>query len=219
MLVPAGGAEKTLRHDKIRCDDTRPCVGCRRRGLGADACIDGCEPCRRARLRCDGGAPCARCMARGYACVGEPPAGVGVSVEARKFPGALRPIAPVATEHPPRKAKLPCKACRKDNQKCEDHRPCGRCVLRGTACERVGRGPKMISVRCESCRATNKRCEDARPCQFCIARGCACIDPPRKGRGQGTRVKAACINCRNEKIRCDGSRWAMKLPLRDERQS
>ncbi|KDQ61521.1 hypothetical protein JAAARDRAFT_512642 [Jaapia argillacea MUCL 33604] len=104
------------------------------------------------------------------------------------------------------RAKLACMACRRDNKKCEDQRPCSRCVTRAEECVHVGRGPKLVKLRCAGCRRDNKRCEDARPCQHCIDKGEECVDTPRRGRGHGTRVKAACTNCRRDKIRCDGGR-------------
>ncbi|KAI0272490.1 hypothetical protein BC834DRAFT_856998 [Gloeopeniophorella convolvens] len=181
------------RHDKVRCDDTRPCGGCRKKGLTAEQCVDGCEACRRARVRCEGGVPCARCMSLRLECADDPlPA---------KSPTALH-----LQDKPSERAKLACKNCRRDNKKCEDQRPCGRCVLRGDECIHVARGPKLVKVRCQFCREANRRCEDVRPCRYCAARGGECVDPPRKGKGHGTRVKAACVKCRQDKVRCDGQR-------------
>lgn len=118
---------------------------------------------------------------------------------------------PVASVKPPRangtdRAKLACTNCRRDNKKCDDQRPCARCVARSEECIHVGRGPKLVKLRCENCRQDNKRCEDARPCKFCVDGQKQCITQPRRGRGHGTRVKAACVSCRRDKIRCDGVR-------------
>lgn len=93
----------------------------------------------------------------------------------------------------------------------------------------VGRGPKLVKLRCEGCRVDNKRCEDSRPCKHCITKGMPCVNLPRKGRGHGNRVKAACTSCRQvhvfnptvfsikldlhrrDKIRCDGARSIRNL--------
>ncbi|KAI0061006.1 hypothetical protein BV25DRAFT_823473 [Artomyces pyxidatus] len=196
LLWPKRAAKAcaNCRHDKIKCEDGRPCSGCRKKGLSADQCINGCEACRRARVRCEGGTPCARCHDLHLACADDAmaPKRLGRAKSAQDLKGE--------------RAKLACKSCRRDNKKCEDQRPCGRCVMRGEECVHVARGPKLVKARCQMCRETNRRCEDPRPCKYCVERACECIDPPRKGKGHGTRVKAACTNCRHDKVRCDGNR-------------
>ncbi|KAI0042192.1 hypothetical protein FA95DRAFT_609027 [Auriscalpium vulgare] len=196
MLWPkrAVKACANCRHDKIKCEDGRPCGGCRKKGLSAEQCVNGCEACRRARVRCEGGSPCDRCHDMQLACEDD-------SAQPKRLSRTKSPQN-VKTE----RAKLACKACRRDNKKCEDERPCGRCIVRGEDCVHVARGPKLVKARCQACRDLNKRCEDVRPCRFCVERQCDCVDPPRKGKGHGTRVKAACMNCRHDKIRCDGQR-------------
>ena len=77
--------------------------------------------------------------------------------------------------------------------KCDDHRPCSRCVARSEECVHVSRGPKLVKLRCEGCREDNKRCEESRPCKYCVENLKECIVVPRKGRGHGTRVKAVRI--------------------------
>lgn len=74
--------------------------------------------------------------------------------------------------------------------KCDDQRPCSRCVARSEECVHVGRGPKLVKLRCEGCRQDNRKCEDARPCRHCTEQGRECVSVQRKGRGHGTRVKA-----------------------------
>ena len=110
-----------FRHNKIRCDDgrcylscpgklmvtltcgDRPCGGCRKRGLTAAQCIDGCDACRRTRLRCDGGIPCDRCRLLGIRCIEEP---------------GLHAVKPHDVYSPsPERVKLACKSCRRDNKK------------------------------------------------------------------------------------------------------
>ncbi|ETW78657.1 hypothetical protein HETIRDRAFT_172210 [Heterobasidion irregulare TC 32-1] len=167
----------SCRHDKIRCDDLRPCSGCRKKGFVEAQCIDGCEQCRRSRTLCQGGLPCARCNKLRLDCSDDPKLGLTMMAE----PAAKAPCD---------RAKTACLACRRDNKKCEDQRPCARCVARSEPCVHVSRGPKMVKVRCQSCREINKRCEDARPCHFCSDTGKECFDLPRKGKGHGTRVKA-----------------------------
>lgn len=106
------------------------------------------------------------------------------------------------------RAKLACRACRRDNKKvcgnivpisnqttislsqCGDVRPCQRCQLRHEDCIHVDKGPKVVHLRCENCRNDNKRCEDVRPCSSCLEEGKDCIQLGRRGRGHGTRVKA-----------------------------
>ncbi|KAI0255868.1 hypothetical protein BJV78DRAFT_580019 [Lactifluus subvellereus] len=198
----------------MRRDESRPCAGCRKKGLTAEQCVYGCEACRRALARCEGGAPCLRCVSMHLNCAH----------------GAILPLTTLQSRgKSDKRAKLACKNCRRDNKKvssqrtnanegrapsltdalhsqCEDQRPCKRCVLRGDECIHVARGPKLVKVRCQPCRETNRRCEDARPCQSCSTHGEMCINPPKKGRVNGTRVKVACVKCRQDKVRCDGQR-------------
>ncbi|KAH9995377.1 hypothetical protein BJV74DRAFT_330599 [Russula compacta] len=192
-----GGVKRTVkacascRHDKTRCDETRPCGHCHRKGLTAEQCVFGCEACRQARACCEGGVPCTRCMSMHLNCVD----------------GATMPLTALHWQGKSGgRAQLACKNCRRDNKKCEDQRPCRRCVMRSDECVHVVRRPKLVKVRCQSCRGANRRCEEARPCYHCSTRGEVCIDPPRKGRGQGMRVKVACVKCREHKVRCDGQR-------------
>lgn len=192
----------SCRHDKIRCDDLRPCSGCRKKGFAEAQCIDGCEQCRRSRTLCQGGLPCARCHKLRLDCSDDPKLGLTMMAE---------PAAKALCD----RAKTACLACRRDNKKCEDQRPCARCVARSEPCVHVSRGPKMVKVRCQSCRETNKRCEDARPCHLCSDTGKECFDLPRKGKGHGTRVKAACTNCRRDKVRCDGDRPCLSCYRKD----
>ncbi|KAF8892228.1 hypothetical protein BD779DRAFT_1511725 [Infundibulicybe gibba] len=190
----------SCRRDKIRCDGLRPCGGCSKKGYTANQCVDGCEPCRRARVRCEDGKPCQRCREMRIECVEETMAPIS-----RQDPPPTSQARP-ARANAAERAKLACTNCRRDNKKCDDQRPCSRCIARSEECIHVGRGPKLVKLRCEGCRQENKRCEDARPCRYCLESGKQCITTPRKGRGHGTRVKAACTNCRRDKIRCDGVR-------------
>ncbi|KAF8906248.1 hypothetical protein CPB84DRAFT_1770349 [Gymnopilus junonius] len=184
------------RRDKTRCDGARPCGGCIKKGYTADQCTDGCESCRRARLRCEDGRPCRRCLEMEIDCA-----------EESNVLGQ-RPLTPPLTSRAARgdRAKLACSSCRRDNKKCDDQRPCSRCIARGDECIHIARGPKLVKLRCEGCRIDNKRCEDSRPCKYCIDSSKQCVIVPRKGRGHGTRVKAACMSCRRDKIRCNGDR-------------
>ncbi|KAJ7917516.1 hypothetical protein B0H13DRAFT_1608256, partial [Mycena leptocephala] len=179
------------RRDKVRCDGARPCSGCARKSL---QCLDGCDPCRRARARCEktGGDSCVRCDLKELECTEEP-----TTVHA-----SPSLTSPVSTE----RAKAACQNCRNDNKKCDNQRPCSRCVARSEACIPLSRGSKQTKPRCEGCRKRNVRCDDARPCQSCITAGTECVSLVRKGPGCGTRVRAACVNCRRNKIRCDGAR-------------
>ncbi|KIM44683.1 hypothetical protein M413DRAFT_442637 [Hebeloma cylindrosporum] len=104
------------------------------------------------------------------------------------------------------RVKLACSSCRRDNKKCDDQRPCSRCIARSQECIQATRVPKLVKLRCEGCRADNRQCEESRPCKPCLESARECITLPRKGRGQGGRVKAACMACRRDKIRCDGDR-------------
>jgi hypothetical protein len=122
----------------------------------------------------------------------------------RQNPSTIAPRS--VRPHGSDRAKLACQNCRRDNKKCEDQRPCSRCVARSENCVHVGRGPKLVKLRCEGCRLDNKKCEDVRPCKHCTDLGKQCVNVMRKGKGHGTRVKAACTCCRRDKIRCDGVR-------------
>ncbi|PPQ76252.1 hypothetical protein CVT26_008287, partial [Gymnopilus dilepis] len=157
-----------------------PCGGCAKKGFTAEQCTDGCEPCRRSRSRCEDGRPCRRCLEMKIDCTDE------------SNTVAQRPLTPPVPSRPGRgeRAKLACSSCRRDNKKCDDQRPCSRCVARGEECIHIARGPKLVKLRCEGCRADNKRCEDSRPCKYCVESSKQCIVVPRKGRGHGTRVKA-----------------------------
>ncbi|KAJ7504285.1 hypothetical protein B0H11DRAFT_2349702, partial [Mycena galericulata] len=179
------------RRDKVRCDGERPCSGCSKKHL---QCLDGCEPCRRARARCEKTGPrCTRCVDKNIECMEE---------SATLLPH----IAPAAHAVSNERAKSACQNCRNDNKKCDDQRPCSRCVARSETCVPVAPNPKQARLRCEGCRKQNIRCEDARPCQNCVKAGTECVNIVRQARGCGTRVKAACISCRRSKTRCDGAR-------------
>jgi len=185
------------RRDKIRCDGARPCSGCLKKATDI-LCIDGCAPCRRAREVCDGRKPCRNCEERLLDCE-----------EEATSPISRPEVIPLEMPPPVRageRAKLACLACRRDNKKCGDQRPCPRCVSRSEECIHVGRGPKIVKSRCQACRDQNWKCEDVRPCRHCAELGVQCYDAPRKGRGHGTRVKAACIGCRRNKIQCGSER-------------
>ncbi|KAJ7180767.1 hypothetical protein C8R46DRAFT_1070530 [Mycena filopes] len=181
------------RRDKVRCDGARPCSGCSRKSL---QCLDGCDPCRRARARCEksGDGACNRCQERDLECTEEE--------QHMVHPAPVYLTAPTATD----RVRTACQNCRNDNKKCDNERPCSRCVSRSEDCVPLQRGPKQARTRCEGCRKRNVRCEDARPCQNCVTAGTECINLARQGRGCGTRVKAACISCRRNKVRCDGGR-------------
>jgi len=110
------------------------------------------------------------------------------------------------------RVKLACSSCRRDNKKvlapplflsavhrnpcylnlwkCDDQRPCSRCIARSQECIPTNRGPKLAKLRCEGCRADNGQCEESRPCKPCLESSRQCVTVPRKGRGQGGRVKA-----------------------------
>ena len=47
-------------------------------------------------------------------------------------------------------------SCR-DNKKCDDNRPCMRCVTRNEECVHVERTPKTVKYRCVNCRKDNKK--------------------------------------------------------------
>ncbi|KDR80688.1 hypothetical protein GALMADRAFT_241076 [Galerina marginata CBS 339.88] len=193
----ASKACASCRRDKIRCDGARPCTACAKKGYTAEQCTDGCEPCRRARLRCEDGKPCRRCLELNIECTDES------TISSQR---SLTPPPANRTARGGDRAKLACSSCRRDNKKCDDQRPCSRCIARGEECIHVSRGPKLVKLRCEGCRDDNKRCEDSRPCRYCLESCKQCIIVPRKGRGHGTRVKAACTSCRRDKIRCNGDR-------------
>ncbi|KAF4592920.1 hypothetical protein EYR38_008626 [Pleurotus pulmonarius] len=179
----------SCRRDKIRCDGTRPCSNCSKKGYPPEQCVDGCENCRRARVRCEEGKPCYRCRQLQLECVED--------LQQIGFTGQDPIPSSSSTRAPPPqrpngsdRAKLACQNCRRDNKKCDDQRPCSRCIARSEECVHVARGPKLVKLRCEGCRQDNKRCEDARPCAHCLELGRECVSVPRKGRGHGTRVKA-----------------------------
>ncbi|KAL4062594.1 hypothetical protein J3A83DRAFT_4310514 [Scleroderma citrinum] len=190
----------SCRRDKIRCDGAKPCGACVKKGYTVDQCTDGCESCRRARVRCEGGKPCLRCRDMHLECADEQNAPVVRSE------GAPPVLVLRSNRRKSERAKLACLSCRRDNKKCDNQRPCSRCVARGEECVHVGRGPKLVKLRCENCRQENRKCEDARPCRECTEQGKDCVNVQRRSRGHGTRVKAACTNCRRDKVRCEGAR-------------
>ncbi|KAF9224030.1 hypothetical protein BS17DRAFT_92266 [Gyrodon lividus] len=189
----------SCRRDKIRCDGAKPCGGCLKKGYTIDQCVDGCENCRKARVRCEGGKPCLRCRDTHLECA------EGQIVPVMRS-DAAPPVLVLRNRQKSERAKLACQNCRRDNKKCDDQRPCSRCVARGEGCVHVGRGPKLVKLRCEGCRQENRKCEDARPCKQCVEQNKECVNLQRKGRGHGTRVKAACATCRRDKVRCEGAR-------------
>ncbi|KAI6041316.1 hypothetical protein EDC04DRAFT_3089265 [Pisolithus marmoratus] len=190
----------SCRRDKIRCDGAKPCGACVKKGYTADQCTDGCESCRRARVRCEGGKPCLRCRDMHLECAEEQAMSLARSEMASPIL-VLR-----SSRRRGERAKLACMSCRRDNKKCDDQRPCSRCVARSEECVHVARGPKLVKLRCESCRQENRKCEESRPCQQCVEQGKECVNVQRRSRGHGTRVKTACTNCRRDKVRCEGIR-------------
>ncbi|KLO09568.1 hypothetical protein SCHPADRAFT_561204 [Schizopora paradoxa] len=183
--------------DKIRCDGARPCSGCLKKGIYV-LCIDGCAQCRRSREICDGRKPCQNCDERHLDCEEEDSSPVSRQ--------EVIPLAMPSQAKAGERAKLACLACRRDNKKCGDQRPCSRCISRSEECIHINRGPKIVKSRCHACREQNRKCEDVRPCRHCAELGEQCYDLPRKGRGHGTRVKTACIACRRNKTQCESSR-------------
>ncbi|KAG8221033.1 hypothetical protein J3R82DRAFT_2543 [Butyriboletus roseoflavus] len=168
---------------------TRPCGACVKKGYSIDQCIDGCESCRKARVRCEGGKPCQRCREIDQECTDE-------QITTGTRSDVAPPVFVIRNRQKSERAKLACQNCRRDNKKCDDQRPCSRCIARNEECVHVGRGPKLVKLRCEGCRQENRKCEDARPCKQCVEQGKECVSVQRKGRGHGTRVKAACATCR-----------------------
>ncbi|KAK0467026.1 uncharacterized protein EV420DRAFT_1506777 [Desarmillaria tabescens] len=152
------------RRDKVGCDGNRPCGVCTKKGYAPDQCVTGCGPCRKARVRCEDGAPCQRCREMGLPCV-DANADARRSIQQNSLPS--RSTRPNGRE----RVKLACEACRKDNKKCDEQRPCGRCVIRKKECVMLERGPKSTKP-CGPCRNAN---ED-------------CINTKRQG-GHGHRVK------------------------------
>ncbi|KAJ7654480.1 hypothetical protein DFH06DRAFT_1329755 [Mycena polygramma] len=73
----------------------------------------------------------------------------------------------------PERARAACQNCRNDSKKCDNQRPCTRCVARSETCVPFPRGTKQTKTRCEGCRKRNIRCEDARPWTR--------MRPPREG--------------------------------------
>ncbi|TFK48558.1 hypothetical protein OE88DRAFT_541761 [Heliocybe sulcata] len=202
------------RRDKIKCDGGRPCSSCIKKRF---QCVDGCEPCRKARVRCEHDKPCKRCREHGLECKDEtehtPSSPIFSSVDLTSAVAYPPGPSAASTEAPQNsrlktseRVKLACLSCRRDNKKCDDERPCRRCVARDQDCIHVGNDGKQAKPRCNGCRQDNRKCEDARPCKRCVCKGIECVDAPRKGRGYGIRVKAACTGCRRDKVRCDGGR-------------
>ncbi|KAF7370504.1 hypothetical protein MSAN_00682200 [Mycena sanguinolenta] len=185
----------SCRRDKTRCDGARPCGGCTKKKL---QCTDGCDPCRRARARCEktgNGTSCKRCDLKELVCTEESP------------PAQIAPSPSAAGPASPDRVKSACQNCKTDNKKCDNQRPCSRCVARYETCVPLPRVSKQTRTRCEGCKQRNVRCEDARPCQNCVAAGTECVNlVARKTSSTGTRVRAACVNCRRNKVRCDGER-------------
>lgn len=290
------------RKDKTKCDGSRPCSNCIRKGFKPVECVDGCINCRKMRLRCLGGRPCLNCSETGTECLGEregerrtgPPLNRNVNIldfsntvitaarsgnnedRQKKRPtlainfnsssSTLETVSPLygtpttpdqgltmiqnpdgsvvqvplyinpqsnsdagpsdlsaysqlkQLPTPSRsrtgaldRAKTACNACRHDNKKCSNNRPCDRCVQRGEKCLEFVRKPDepgRVKMRCKACRRDNKKCAEMekRPCQHCVTIGEACEEVPRKGRGSGSRVKVACMGCRRDKIQCEETR-------------
>ncbi|KAF8202299.1 hypothetical protein BJ912DRAFT_944416 [Pholiota molesta] len=216
----ASKACASCRRDKIRCDGSRPCSGCKKKGYAADQCTDGCEACRHARVRCEEGKPCRRCVEMGFECSVDSPA-VPYTQSTAPTSGSSLPFKgkPNQPQHL-EKQQCPAEANAPNLHAptCDDQRPCSRCIARSEECVHLPRGPKLIKLRCEGCRMDNKRCEETRPCGYCSDAGKICVTAARKGRGHGTRVKTVfgCWSLRNvlcstlpfrrDKIRCNGDR-------------
>eukprot|EP00960_Hanusia_phi_P072314 767758-Hanusia_phi.AAC.1 len=77
-----------------------------------------------------------------------------------------------------------CGNCRRLKTKCDNTRPCSRCLARGIAstcadwAKDKPESRKQVSKACEPCRRLKERCDDERPCKRCCKRGRShlCVD-------------------------------------------
>lgn len=154
----------------LRTHYLRPiCAACQRKGLTAENCIQGCRACRRARLICGGGKPCINCLNTNQECVniGEVPASSRNTAREEAF--STRQIRRV-------RIKLACLACRRfglsvkflsefklmkiarrDNKKCDERRPCARCLSRKEECINLVPTETIVKKRCQGCRVHNRK--------------------------------------------------------------
>ncbi|EKX50345.1 hypothetical protein GUITHDRAFT_161937 [Guillardia theta CCMP2712] len=85
-----------------------------------------------------------------------------------------------------------CGNCRRLKTKCDNTRPCSRCLARGIAstctdwAKDKPESRKQVSKACEPCRRLKERCDDERPCKRCCKRGRThlCVDSSHEDTSQ-----------------------------------
>lgn len=130
--------------------------------------MDGCRACRRFRLLCDGNKPCSECLKSQRPCLDLTDADFGPL-----DPTSAAEAAGTAIRRGER-VKLACAACRRlgdsdypcfldingrtrDNKKCDNNRPCARCVARNEECVHVEKIARTIKKRCQACRVNHSK--------------------------------------------------------------
>jgi len=169
-----------------------------------------CEPCRRKKLKCEDTRPCSRCVRKGTACTGPtlsyevmvedrqrssemlPRGGDGFTIEESKF----LPFNELQLNRRRAQVAQACGPCKRSKVKCDDVRPCSRCVKEGPAMMRAcsegfgitdslqaqalaGRPvSRRVPSSCERCRRSKLKCDMERPCRNCVSHGDSmkCID-------------------------------------------
>ncbi|KAF8448920.1 hypothetical protein L210DRAFT_2634781 [Boletus edulis BED1] len=203
----------SCRRDKIRCDGSKPCGACAKKGYTFDQCIDGCESCRKARVRCEGGKPCQRCRELDQECVEEQ---VTTGIRSDVAP----PVFVLRNRQKSERAKLACQNCRRDNKKVRwsslwvaggviifdsvTINDLVRGVLRGgKTAFMLGEDQSLSSCVAKDVDTRIVNARTLGPASSASNKGGKCVNVQRKGRGHGTR---ACATCRRDKVRCDGAR-------------
>ncbi|EKX42043.1 hypothetical protein GUITHDRAFT_141516 [Guillardia theta CCMP2712] len=93
-----------------------------------------------------------------------------------------------------RRAAKACEGCRRRKLRCDDGRPCGRCMedlqecVEEDASARKRRRPSREETSgkpCDHCRESGLWCEETRPCWRCVIAGLSCTDKGEGGQGGG----------------------------------
>mmetsp|Transcript_26300 Transcript_26300/g.86418 ORF Transcript_26300/g.86418 Transcript_26300/m.86418 type:complete len:406 (+) Transcript_26300:95-1312(+) len=168
-----------------------------------------CEPCRRKKLKCEDTRPCSRCVRKGTMCSGPMLSAdvieddnqkvKGGHVKGEAFAIGENKFLPFNESHLNRRrvqVAQACVPCKRSKVKCDDVRPCSRCVKEGPVMIRAcsqglgsleGFQAHVVSARpvgrrvpssCERCRRSKLKCDMERPCRNCVSHGDSikCID-------------------------------------------
>ena len=159
------------------------------------------------------------------------------SMASRAFPS----ISSLLSMEAPSPSRLfaACEECRRSKTRCNDERPCSRCIRvgRADACSNESRssafGPWSFDLKlkrravkaCKNCQVKKIKCGDSRPCAQCYGIGVPCHDDNEWSSGstepflvqrKREQVLQACESCRKSRLKCDEQRPCTRCERRQE---